>query len=116
MATVEDDVEWMNNTIIPGIKDGLKASGRTDEPPIILRAHDTDGPLVLSKALPLYKNIYTMSKYTGESLTTYQPGGPWGETHQKLAAQIIRPQLGSSPKKAVLTRGELAIAMPTSFP
>ena len=86
MATVEDDVEWMNNTIIPGIKDGLKASGRTDEPPIILRAHDTDGPLVLSKALPLYKNIYTMSKYTGESLTTYQPGGPWGETHQKLAA------------------------------
>jgi len=86
MATIEDDVEWMNNTIIPGIKDGLKASGRTDIPPIILRSHDTDGPLVLSKALPLYPNIYTMSKYTGESLTTYQPGGPWAETHRQLSA------------------------------
>lgn len=86
MATVDDDVNWMNNTIIPGIKDGLKASGRTDEPPIILRAHDTDGPRVLREALPLYKNIYTMSKYTGESLTTYEPGGPWGETHRQLSA------------------------------
>lgn len=49
------------NTIIPGIKDGLKASGRTDEPPIILRSHDTDGPRVLRESLPLYKNIYTMT-------------------------------------------------------
>ncbi len=86
MATIEDDVEWMTGTIIPGIKDGLTASGRTDEPPIILRSHDTDGPLVLSKALPLYKNIYTMTKYTGESLTTYEPGGPWGETQRQLSS------------------------------
>ena len=85
MATIEDDVTWMKETIIPGIKDGLKASGRTDEPPIILRSHDTDGPLVLKESLPLYPNIYTMSKYTGESLTTYEPGGPWGETHRQLA-------------------------------
>lgn len=85
MATIEDDVTWMKETIIPGIKDGLKASGRTDEPPIILRSHDTDGPLVLRESLPLYPNIYTMSKYTGESLTTYEPGGPWGETHRQLA-------------------------------
>ena len=70
MATHEDDIEWMTKTIIPGIKDGLKASGRTDIPPIILRAHDTDGPRVLKEALPYYPNIYTMSKYTGESLTT----------------------------------------------
>ena len=86
MATIDDDVTWMKETIIPGIKDGLKASGRTDEPPIILRSHDTDGPLVLKESLPLYPNIYTMSKYTGESLTTYEPGGPWGETHRQLAA------------------------------
>lgn len=85
MATIEDDVTWMKETIIPGIKNGLKASGRTDEPPIILRSHDTDGPLVLKESLPLYPNIYTMSKYTGESLTTYEPGGPWGETHRQLA-------------------------------
>ena len=85
MATIEDDVTWMKETIIPGIKDGLKASGRTDIPPVVLRSHDTDGPLVLKESLPLYPNIYTMSKYTGESLTTYEPGGPWGETHRQLA-------------------------------
>ncbi len=86
MATIDDDVTWMKETIIPGIKDGLKASGRKDIPPVVLRSHDTDGPLVLKASLPLYSNIYTMSKYTGESLTTYEPGGPWGETHRQLAA------------------------------
>ena len=85
MATIDDDVTWMKETIIPGIKDGLAASGRTDIPPVVLRSHDTDGPLVLKESLPLYPNIYTMSKYTGESLTTYEPGGPWGETHRQLA-------------------------------
>ncbi|MFV8326658.1 hypothetical protein [Flavobacterium sp. ZS1P14] len=84
--TVDDDVEWFTKTIIPGVQDGLKTLGRTDEPPIILRAHDTDAPLVMSKALPLYKNLYTMHKYNGESLTTYTPGGPWGEIHKKLSA------------------------------
>ena len=107
MATIDDDVKWMKETIIPGILDGLRipdpspvgrgASGAqtplpTGEgsgmglPPIVLRSHDTDGPLVLKESLPLYPNIYTMSKYTGESLTTYEPGGPWGETHRQLAA------------------------------
>lgn len=94
MATIDDDVTWMKETIIPGIKDGLAASRRATTldgfpsglPPIVLRSHDTDGPLVLKESLPLYPNIYTMSKYTGESLTTYEPGGPWGETHRQLAA------------------------------
>ena len=92
MATIEDDVTWMKETIIPGIKDGLAALGSVGRgtasvlPPIVLRSHDTDGPLVLKESLPLYPNIYTMSKYTGESLTTYEPGGPWGETHRQLAA------------------------------
>jgi len=86
MSGVDTDIEWMTKTIIPGIRDGLKASGRNDTPPIILRSHDTDGPAVLKAALPLYPNIYTMSKYTGESLTTYEPRGPWGETHRRLAA------------------------------
>ena len=92
MATIEDDVTWMKETIIPGIKDGLATLGSVGRgtasvlPPIVLRSHDTDGPLVLKESLPLYPNIYTMSKYTGESLTTYEPGGPWGETHRQLAA------------------------------
>lgn len=82
----EYDVEWFTKTIIPGVKEGLKALGTNQEPPIILRAHDTDAPLVMEYALPLYKNLYTMNKYNGESLTTYQPRGPWTETHQKLSA------------------------------
>ncbi len=86
MEGTDTDIEWMTKTIIPGIRDGLKASNRNDEPPIILRSHDTDGPRVLAASLPLYKNIYTMSKYTGESLTTYEPRGPWAETHRQLAA------------------------------
>lgn len=86
MATYEDDVEWMTKTIIPAVKDGLRTLGRTDEPPVLLRAHDTDCKMVMEAALPLYKNLYTMNKYTGESLTTYTPQGPWGETHRALAA------------------------------
>lgn len=86
MATYEDDVKWFTETIIPGVKDGLQALGRTDEPPIILRAHDTDCKMVMEKALPLYKNLYTMHKYNGESLTTYEPRGPWSEIHRELSA------------------------------
>ncbi|MEN3323117.1 hypothetical protein VP395_05225 [Mariniflexile soesokkakense] len=81
----EYDVEWFTKTIIPGVQEGLKALGKTEEPPIILRAHDTDAPVVMEKALPLYKNLYTMNKYNGESLTTYEPRGPWSETHRQLS-------------------------------
>lgn len=49
MNTYEDDVEWMTKTIIPGVKDGLKALGRTDEPPVLFRAHDTDCKMVMEQ-------------------------------------------------------------------
>ena len=85
MDTYDDDVEWMTKTIIPGVKDGLKALGRNDEPPVLLRAHDTDCKAVMEASLPLYKNLYTMHKYNGESLTTYEPRGPWAKIHTDLA-------------------------------
>ncbi|HET7899486.1 MAG TPA: hypothetical protein VFL47_17485, partial [Flavisolibacter sp.] len=81
----QDDIDWFTKTIIPGVKDGLKALGKTGEPPIVLRAHDTDAPSVMDAALPLYKNLYTMAKYNGEALTTYTPRGPWAELHRKLS-------------------------------
>jgi hypothetical protein len=81
----QDDVDWFCKTIIPGVRDGLKILGRTDEPPIVLRAHDTDAPRVMKDALPLYKNLYTESKYNGEALTTYTPRGPWAEQHRRLS-------------------------------
>ena len=86
MATYEDDVVWFTETIIPGVKDGLKALGRTDEPPILVRAHDTDCKMVMDAALPIYKNLYTMHKYNGESLTTYEPRGPWAKIHTDLSS------------------------------
>ncbi|MBR5850391.1 MAG: hypothetical protein IKZ12_04960 [Alistipes sp.] len=86
MATYEDDVEWFTKTILPGVKDGLKEIGRTDEPPVLLRAHDTNCKMVMDAALPIYKNLYTMHKYNGESLTTYTPGGPWGQIHKDLSS------------------------------
>jgi len=81
----KDDTEWFTKTIIPGVKDGLRAQGRTDEPPIVLRSHDTDAPADMKAALPLYKNLYTMTKYNGEALTTYNPHGPWAELHRTLS-------------------------------
>lgn len=82
----QDDVDWFTKTIIPGVQDGLKGAGIKNEPPIILRAHDTDAPRVMKSALPLYKNLYTMAKYNGEALTTYAPRGSWAELHRKLSA------------------------------
>jgi hypothetical protein len=90
-GTGNDDVEWFTKTIIPGVKDGLKALGKMDlsagaeEPPIVLRAHDTDAPAVMKAALPLYKNLYTEAKFNGEALTYARPRGSWAELHQTLS-------------------------------
>ena len=32
----QDDVDWFTKTIIPGVQDGLKALGQTQEPPFVL--------------------------------------------------------------------------------
>lgn len=82
----QDDINWFTKTIIPGVQDGLKAAGIEKEPPIVLRAHDTDAPAVMAAALPLYKNLYTEAKFNGEALTTYTPRGSWAELHRTLSA------------------------------
>lgn len=82
----QDDIDWFTKTIIPGVKDGLKAANIKGEPPIVLRAHDTDAPAVMKAALPFYKNLYTENKFNGEALTTYEPRGAWAELNRKLAA------------------------------
>lgn len=77
MNTIDDDVEWFTKTILPGVQDGLDALGITDEPPIVLRGHDTDAKKVMEASLPIYKNLYTMYKYNGESLATYELRESW---------------------------------------
>lgn len=81
----QDDIDWFTQTIIPGVKQGLKKLGIQEEPPIILRAHDTDAPAVMDEAQKIYKNLYTMAKYNGEALTTYEPRGSWAELHRTLS-------------------------------
>jgi len=81
----QDDIDWLTKTIIPGIRDGLAASGRKHLPPIVLRAHDTDGPADLKAAMPLYPNLYVEAKYNGEALTTYTPHGAWADLHRQLS-------------------------------
>ncbi len=82
----QDDIDWFTKTIIPGVKDGLRAIHSELEPPIILRAHDTDAPAVMKAALPIYKNLYTAAKFNGEALTTYETRGKWAELHQTLGS------------------------------
>lgn len=51
----------------------------------MLRGHDTDARRVMEAALPLYRNLYTVHKYNGESLTTYEPRDSWATIHQELS-------------------------------
>jgi hypothetical protein len=82
---IENQQEWFTKVIIPGVQDGMKQLGVSQEPPIILRAHATDPNVVMRAALPLYKNLYTMAKYNGESLTTYEPRGRWQQVNLNLS-------------------------------
>ncbi|MBN1868207.1 hypothetical protein JW916_13055 [Candidatus Sumerlaeota bacterium] len=79
-------VDWFCNVVVPGVRDGMERLGLTGEPPIVLRAHATADPVaVVEAALPLYKNLYTMAKYNGESLTTWEPRGRSRDIHLGLS-------------------------------
>lgn len=81
--------EWLSQTIIPGVKEGVaeleKQVGHpVDEPPIIVRAHATDIEDAMAAAKPLYSNIDTMWKWNGESLTWTNIRGPVKARFQTL--------------------------------
>ena len=82
----QNQVEWFNETILPGVKDGIRQARLTEEPPVILRAHAVDAQAVMEKAPSIYSNLYTMWKYNGEGLTTWTPRGKWQKMHQALSA------------------------------
>jgi hypothetical protein len=81
-----EGARWLTETIIPGVKDGLKESGASVEPPIVVRAHATDIDAVMKAAKPLYSNIETMFKWNGESLTWTNVRGPVLDRFKMLAA------------------------------
>ncbi len=76
--------EWLTQTIIPGVKDGMRKLGTTKEPPIIVRAHATEIEKAMNQAKPLYGNIYTMHKWNGESLTWTGVRGEVRRLHESL--------------------------------
>jgi hypothetical protein len=82
----ENQETWMNETVIPGVKDAMKKLRQTEEPPIVVRAHSVANvKQMIESALKYYKNLYTMAKYNGESLTTYEPRGQWQQVHLDMS-------------------------------
>ncbi len=82
----QNKTDWFLETILPAVKQGVKEAGITEEPPLILRGHDCDPNAIMSEAVKMYSNIYTMWKYNGESLTTFLPNGEWQQIHSDLCS------------------------------
>ena len=83
----ENQTRYLCDVILPGIKEGAKQAGLTEDPPVVVRTHATDLRKAMPEALKVYKNLYTAAKFNGESLTTWNPRGKWQGIHRGLAAQ-----------------------------
>jgi hypothetical protein len=89
---VTNQVEWCTQVVLPGVKDGMKAAGLREEPPVVIRTHATDATVVMPAALAVYSNLCTESKYNGESLTTWEPRGKQQAIHlamSKLGTHLV---------------------------
>ena len=86
-----NQLEWCTNVILPGVLDGMKAAGLQQEPPVVIRTHAMDADAIMPAAYQVYSNLFTESKYNGESLTTWEPRGPDQKTH--LAMSKLGPHL-----------------------
>ncbi len=84
-----NQLEWCTNVILPGVLDGMHAAGLAEEPPIVIRTHAMDADAIIPQAVKMYTNIWTESKYNGESLTTWEPRG------KDQAIQLDMSKLGS---------------------
>lgn len=83
-----NQVEWCTNVILPGVIDGMRAAHLREEPPIIIRTHAMDPYAVMPAAFQIYSNLFTETKYNGESLTTWEPRG------KDQALQLAMAKLG----------------------
>lgn len=86
-----NQIQWATEVILPGVHDGMKAAGLKDEPPVVFRTHTLDAEAVMPEAFKVYGNLFTETKYNGESLTTWEPRGPGRATH--LAMSKLGPHL-----------------------
>jgi len=86
-----NQLEWCTNVILPGVLDGMRAAGLQQQPPVVIRTHAMDPYAIMPAAYQVYSNLYTESKYNGESLTTWEPCGKDQEVH--LAMSKLGPHL-----------------------
>ena len=76
---------WCTNVILPGVLDGMRAANLNEQPPVVIRTHAMDPEAIMPAAYQVYSNIFTETKYNGESLTTWEPRGKGQATHQAMA-------------------------------
>lgn len=81
----ENQIVWATNVILPGVLDGMKAAGLKEQPPVVIRTHAMNPEAIMPECFKVYSNLYTMTKYNGESLTTYEPRGKVQQTHLNMA-------------------------------
>jgi hypothetical protein len=81
----ENQILWATNTILPGVLDGMKAARLKEQPPVVIRTHAMNPEPIMPECHKVYSNLFTMTKYNGESLTTYEPRGKVMQTHQNMA-------------------------------
>ncbi len=87
-----NQLEWCTNVILPGVLDGMRAANLKEEPPVVIRTHAMDPYAIMPAAYQVYSNLFTESKYNGESLTTWEPRGKDQATHlamAKLGAHLV---------------------------
>jgi hypothetical protein len=80
-----NQLEWCTNVILPGVLDGMRAANLKQEPPVVIRTHAMDPYAIMPAAYQVYSNIFTETKYNGESLTTWQPRGKAAEVHRAMS-------------------------------
>ena len=81
----ENQINWATNTILPGVHDGMRAAGLKEQPPVVIRTHAMNPEAIMPACFTVYSNLFTETKYNGESLTTYEPRGKTAETHRNMA-------------------------------
>jgi len=86
-----NQIAWATQTILPGVKDGMNAAGLKAQPPVVIRTHAMDAYAIMPACFQVYSNLFTETKYNGESLTTWEPRGKDQATH--LAMSRLGPHL-----------------------
>ena len=80
-----NQVLWATQTILPGVLDGMNAAALQEQPPVVIRTHAMDAEAIMPACFQVYSNLFTETKYNGESLTTYEPRGKAQATHLAMA-------------------------------